>query len=1059
MLDRQASLESYPFAPQSRTVLDAFNPQTRITLTSYSASTSPASGRSSEATPQVHSAKGGLQLNIRCHMSSYLWQHYLENDLESFERLLDYGDSSYRQKTSSSRSASQQLKNAPGTSPHAGSPAKHKSTLSQKERSQFSNPNVSRQAVRELDPLGRSILHLAASEGSRLGYLKALLKLPAVDILQQDIESGWTPLHRALYNANLSGAREIISYARRNGISWDALMRKDHSGDTPIDLFIATSGGFESFAPVVTGPKEEEEDEDQESIDENQIDEDHVPEAELFMFGSNKNLTLGFGDEDDRQFPELLTLPRQKQFLRHRDTWRRLYSKKDTLQERDGQPNALTIFNPVRVVDIQVGKFHSAIITDDPYDNLFVCGYGVGGRLGLGDNVRTQFTFKSVQGIGESRERVIAVALGQDHTLALTNSGSVWSWGSNNFGQLGYVVKGLPGATKKDEHPECSVPKPVSAGLKREFVIGISASKVHSVCYTHDSVFLWGKNGGQLGIVEGADGSGINIQTTPRRLAASFLAGNTVRQVAASDRATSILLSSKEVYVLKDYGYFKVVIPPPAPRTFGKPGSEYIFRSQTRQTYSQQIARISGTHESIALISTIGDVSLLDLSKDGGAIPKNLKGKPWANIRRVWDLRRRHLAVRDVGLDAGGNLIICTESGAVFRRLKKVRAKDTDLMGSTPKSDEAKFVRVPGLNRVVSVRGSGFGSFAAIRHDSEIMKNLEVRAAELPNILMKAIRAWPTLKGKPALNPDEEDATLSESNFITGLEGADVVRIGNLTLPVFRYVLAGRVPLFRKLFHEALSKGSVSYKGLLTITRTEKSSLDIEFVGVSKVSVLRFLCILYGTSYTEEWFGAKVLAGDIIATTLEVPELQESGWRDRRALFVHDISAALEDPNYLSLGDTIIDLAGGSSMATFSEILRLRSPYFDTLFGGLCDGFWIEDRLRDARKHGERYIHVDLKHIRPEVFKVVMLHAYTDKSEDLFASFKCWTFDEFLDFVLEVLAAANELMLDRLSDVCQSLLGSYGKYTPSYSIAYCLTSPSERPQCKSFAKQRFWLQS
>jgi hypothetical protein len=45
--------------------------------------------------------------------------------------------------------------------------------------------------------------------------------------------------------------------------------------------------------------------------------------------------------------------------------------------------------------------------------------------------------------------------------------------------------------------------------------------------------------------------------------------------------------------------------------------------------------------------------------------------------------------------------------------------------------------------------------------------------------------------------------------------------------------------------------------------------------------------------------------------------------------------------------------------------------------------------------------------------------------------------DELLDHVMDVMSVANELMLDRLSQVCQRLIGRYGMYTLSLCLHNC----------------------
>ena len=59
--------------------------------------------------------------------------------------------------------------------------------------------------VNARDWLGRTVLHLACSSGevSAPEYVRLLLAHPGINVNVQDLESQWTPLHRALYNGNI----------------------------------------------------------------------------------------------------------------------------------------------------------------------------------------------------------------------------------------------------------------------------------------------------------------------------------------------------------------------------------------------------------------------------------------------------------------------------------------------------------------------------------------------------------------------------------------------------------------------------------------------------------------------------------------------------------------------------------------------------------------------------------------------------------------------------------------------------------------------------------------
>jgi alpha-tubulin suppressor-like RCC1 family protein len=93
--------------------------------------------------------------------------------------------------------------------------------------------------------------------------------------------------------------------------------------------------------------------------------------------------------------------------------------------------------------------------------------------------------------------RVIAIAAGCYHSLALKNDGTVWSWGWNGWGQLGH-------GNLKDQ----TSPFPI-VGLTG--ITSITGGGDHSMALKNDStLWSWGRNTyGQLG-----DGSTV-IRTTP----------------------------------------------------------------------------------------------------------------------------------------------------------------------------------------------------------------------------------------------------------------------------------------------------------------------------------------------------------------------------------------------------------------------------------------------------------------------------------------------------------------------------------------------------------------
>lgn len=68
---------------------------------------------------------------------------------------------------------------------------------------------------------------------------------------------------------------------------------------------------------------------------------------------------------------------------------------------------------------------------------------------------------------------------------------------------------------------------------------------------------------------------------------------------------------------------------------------------------------------------------------------------------------------------------------------------------------------------------------------------------------------------------------------------------------------------------------------------------------------------------------------------------------------------------------------------------------------------------------------VDLKHIEAPIFDVVLRFLYADTGVEIFDDVAAPDLDTFLDIVVDVMSVANELMIERLAEVCQSVLGKF----------------------------------
>jgi alpha-tubulin suppressor-like RCC1 family protein len=151
---------------------------------------------------------------------------------------------------------------------------------------------------------------------------------------------------------------------------------------------------------------------------------------------------------------------------------------------------------PVAVIDlsgvmaIAAGDEFSLALKSD--GTVWAWGYNWDGELGNGTTTDTAI-YAPAPVIDLSG--VIAIATGDYHSLALRNDGTVWAWGANWYGQLG-----------NDTTDDSSTPVQVSS---LSGVIAIAAGGDHSLAVKSDgTVWAWGYNGdGELGDGTSTDSS------------------------------------------------------------------------------------------------------------------------------------------------------------------------------------------------------------------------------------------------------------------------------------------------------------------------------------------------------------------------------------------------------------------------------------------------------------------------------------------------------------------------------------------------------------------------
>uniref|UniRef100_A0A3Q3EBM1 Inhibitor of Bruton agammaglobulinemia tyrosine kinase n=1 Tax=Labrus bergylta TaxID=56723 RepID=A0A3Q3EBM1_9LABR len=334
------------------------------------------------------------------------------------------------------------------------------------------------------DNFGRTALHLAASLGKK-ALLEWLLESKNADLMVKDKESGWTALHRSAFYGQIHC---LISLVKHGGL----LSTQDKEGLSVMDLTMKDRPSHVIFK--------------------------NTDPTEVYTWGNNTNFSLGHGNQESRQHPELVDV-----FAR----------------------------TGVYIKQVVLCKFHSVFLSQK--GQVFTCGHGQGGRLGHGDE-QTYLVPRMVEGLMSHHCSQVAAA--KDHTVVLTEEGYVYTFGLNSFHQLGLAP---PPAS-------AHVPKQVfSKTLKGRTVIGVAAGRFHTVLWTREAVYTMGLNGGQMGKTDKRllcdflfscniyFFSIFKCVTAPRQVSALHHKDVTIAMAAASDGATVVVTEKGDVYLLADY--------------------------------------------------------------------------------------------------------------------------------------------------------------------------------------------------------------------------------------------------------------------------------------------------------------------------------------------------------------------------------------------------------------------------------------------------------------------------------------------------------------------------
>lgn len=432
-----------------------------------------------------------------------------------------------------------------------------------------------------------------------------------------------------------------------------------------------------------------------------------------------------------------------------------------------------------------------------------------------------------------------------------------------------------------------------------------------------------------------------------------------------------------------------------------------------------------------------------------------------------------------MGITESGSVIVCTQAGAVWRRVKRAHIKDAFLGTKTFNRKDFKFQRIPGLTKVAAVRSTTFGIYAAIRKDCDVtrtqipideqslwsdlapllsIRGLEASEAPLDEEDTDTPRFWAPALPKDSFEPLKRAVLTSPdlegdvSRLFFGQASDDgydfniATSISEVRIPVHGFIFS-RSPIFRKLIIDFRRTGSASIPDVLAIQSRSASSddpldavttnrPDVVFQGIDFITLVNLAVYLYTDTVIDVWhftrhcpkmaYRYRQVRAEVmkVASNLNLSKLEAAvrlmSEPDRQMNV--DMALALQDPTFFDDGDAIIEL-DGSEVLVHSALLCQRCPFFEGLFNGRAGGQWLAER----RQNNTEPVRIDLKHVQPEAFHLVLRYIYSDVGTELFDDIVSADIDEFSELLMDVLAVSDELMLDRLSQICQHVIGRFGE--------------------------------
>lgn len=340
-------------------------------------------------------------------------------------------------------------------------------------------------------------------------------------------------------------------------------------------------------------------------------------------------------------------------------------------------PEQITALESHFIKHASCGEAHSVIVSED--GQMFTFGGNSKGQLG--SEKQSESVPRLIKNI-PFNTFITQVSCGKHHTVALSSGGVIFSWGGNEFGQLGTGVKG-----EKNTSPT------IVQSLLNCPVIQVVAGGCHTMALTiSGSLFAWGcNNSGQLGLGDN------KARLSPTKV--PLLCDESVRHVALGEHHTVVLAANQRVFTF-------------GAGTSGQLG-HYSFEDEwnpkvVAELMGMEISHVAcGRKHTFAFSAKLGRLFAFGLSVKGqlGLDSFEKKNNPVV-VEGVWSTPYRFH--KETVSEAGGNA--------------NIFYYENDLMDALDTFEE---IQNGHTNTITSIYAGGLQSFALVVHSNYALPKFE----------------------------------------------------------------------------------------------------------------------------------------------------------------------------------------------------------------------------------------------------------------------------------------------------------------------------------------------